>query len=227
MVYSGFASYGRGRSSTPTSVLVIRFRGPGSAIVESISPGRQIGSVNIASYCSFFLCKAQVCYYLPLLCYIVLMDYIRALYLNALRNIIYGSSDYWSRLLSANWLWSCLSLSRLIGIEVPDGVKSWFSSWHIGETKPCSLMFWELVRPVDGLVLSHFGPSRIATFASISFTILASILLSRLLLSYLNCMSTTTLFEWLNRLLCSLLLKQLSGTTKMHSISWGHYCWGF
>ena len=155
------------------------------------------------------------------------MDYVRALYSNAWRNIIFGSSDYWSGLLSFTWLWSCLSLSRLIGIEVPDGIKSWVYSWHIEDIKPHSFMFWELVCPDSGLVLSHFGPSRIATFASISFTVRASILLSRILLSYLNCMSTTTLFEWLNRLMCSLLLKQLSRTTKMHSIRLGPLLVGF
>uniref|UniRef100_A0A7C9F9T4 Uncharacterized protein n=1 Tax=Opuntia streptacantha TaxID=393608 RepID=A0A7C9F9T4_OPUST len=39
VVYGGFARYGRGRSSTPTSVPVIRLRGPRSAFVESISSG--------------------------------------------------------------------------------------------------------------------------------------------------------------------------------------------
>ena len=178
MVSGGFASYGRGTSSIPSSVPVIRSRGPRSAIVGSMSSGWPIGSVSMVSYGSFFLSKAQVCYYFSLLFYFVPMDYVRILYSNAWRNINFGSSTYWCGLLNFNWLWSCLSFSRLIGLEVPDGITSWVSSWHIGDSKPRLLLFWDLVCPDYGLVLSHFGPSRIAPFDSISVTVWASILLS-------------------------------------------------
>jgi len=59
VVDGGFACYGRGRSLNPTSVPVIRSKGPRSATVKRISPGRLFGSVSIASYYSFFFCKAQ------------------------------------------------------------------------------------------------------------------------------------------------------------------------
>ena len=129
------------------------------------------------------------------------MDYVRALYSNAWRNIIFGSSDYWSGLLSFSWLWSCLSLSRLIGIEVPDGIKSWVYSWHIEDTKPHSLMFWELVRPAYGLVLSHFGPSRIATWG-IMFSVCngyVSVQEGTYVLAYLEMLSPYLImtFSWL------------------------------
>jgi len=223
VVSGGFASYGRGTSSIPSSVPVIRSRGPRSAIVGRLSLGWPIRSVSIVPYGSFFLSKAQVCCNLSLLFYFVPMDYVRTLYSNAWRKINFGSSTYSCGLLNFNWLWSCLSLRRLIGVEVPDGITSGVTSWHFGDSQPRLLLFWDLVCPDYGLVLPHFGHLRIAPFDSISFQVWASTLLSRLLLSYLVCLSTTSLVDWLHRLLYSLFLKQLSRTLHMHSSRLGPF----
>jgi len=185
------------------------------------------GSVSLVSYGSVFLSRAQVCSYLSPLFYFVPMDYAWTPYSNAWRNIDSGSSNYWCDLLTFNWLWSCLRFCWLIDLEVPDGTTAWVANWHRGDAKPRLLLFWVLVCPDYGLIFAQFRPSRIAPFDSISFTIWANLLLSRLLLSYLVCLSTISLFDWCHRLLCSLCLKQLSGTTHMHSSRLGPLLLGF
>jgi len=172
MVCGGLVSYGCWRSSISAIVPIVRSSGPRSALIESLAQGWQTRSVSIASYCSFFPCKAQVCYYLPLLFHIVLMEFIRALFSNALRHILFDSSDYWNGLLSLTLFWRCLSLSWPISVEVYDVGISWCSSWHIGVTKPCSLRIWDLDRPVYGLVSTQPRPRRHPGNASLLLNLL-------------------------------------------------------
>jgi len=79
--------------------------------------------------------------------------------LNALRSIIYGSCVYWNGLLSFTWPWSSLSLSWLVGVELPNVTEFWFYSLHIGAIKLRSLIFWKLVPHVYGLVFAQRRPS--------------------------------------------------------------------
>ena len=109
-----------------------------------------------------------------------------------------------------------MSLSWLVGVEVPDVTEFWFYNLHIGAIKLHSLTFWKLVPHVYGLVFTQRRPLgsaglfldflMIASLALICFTFWVSILFLRLLLYYLNYLSTTTLLDWPTRMVCSLLL---------------------
>jgi len=161
VVDGGFAYSGRGRFLIPTRIQVIRSNGPRSVTGQSLSPGRLLRSASTESFFSCFFCHSQVCYYLPIFSYLTFMEFIRALYLNAFRNIVFGSMD-WLGLLIFHWLWCCLNSRWLTGVVVPNGVASWFSGWFFGSTHPHSLMYWELGRSGYSLVVTYPRHSRIA-----------------------------------------------------------------
>ena len=193
---------------------VIPLNGSRSALVASYCHNRQDRSVYIASCCLIVLSQTQVCYSLPLLFFIVLMESFWTLYSKALQSIIFQSCVCWTGVLSLTWPWRSLSLNWLVGVDVLAVTELRFYSLHIETSKLCRFLVWKLVSHVYGLVFPQCRPSgsvglllvffMVDILAFNSFTVGVSMLILRLLLYYFYCLSITTLLHWPTRMMCSL-----------------------